>query len=115
MKLEHKLTIPKTDIDDYTRGEQKLMGLMAAVRGAYDTDYIGMEKAITVRMNCVVAPKVDAMAELSGLSKNLIINDLIELGLRVLEENLSEEDYKLYSATESKKMQEWMTPYLEDK
>ena len=45
------------------------MALMAAVEGNYKTDYLGMEKAITIRLNVLNAPKVEALAELSGKQK----------------------------------------------
>ena len=43
-----------------------------------------MEKAITIRLNVLNAPKVEALAELSGLSKNLLINDLLTVAFGVL-------------------------------
>lgn len=109
MKINHNIETPKYDFDDYTRGEQKLMMLMGAVKGTYETDYMGMEKPITIRADVINAPKIDALAELSGLSKNLVINDLLELAFHVLEENLKEEDAKRFSQMESKKMEEWMS------
>ena len=111
MKINHNIETPKYDFDDYTRGEQKLMMLMGAVQGTYETDYMGMEKPITIRANAIVAPKIDALAELSGLSKNLVINDLLELAFHVLEENLKEEDAKRFTQMESQKMEDWMSQY----
>jgi hypothetical protein len=111
MKINKYIEIPKTDLDDFTQGEQKLMMLMGAVQGTYQTDYMGMEKAITIRANVVNAPKIDALAEMSGLSKNLVINDLLELAFYVLQDNLKEEDAERFSKLESQKMEEWMSQY----
>ena len=111
MRINHNIETPKYDFDDYTRSEQKLMALMSGVQGNYQTDYMGMEKPITIRANVINAPKIDALAELSGLSKNLVINDLLELAFHVLEENLKEEDAKRFSQMESDKMEEWMSQY----
>lgn len=111
MKLKHTVEIPKYDFDDYSSGEQKLMMLMGAVQGTYKTDYMGMEKPITIRTNAINTPKIEALADLSGLSKNLVINDLLELAFHVLEENLKEEDAKLFFKMESEKMEEWVSQY----
>lgn len=111
MKLLHTIETPKYDLDDYSRGEQKLIALMAGVQGNYQTDYMGMEKPITIRTNVINTPKVETLVELSGLSKNLVINDLLELAFHVLEENLKDEDAARFSQIESKKMEEWMTQY----
>ena len=40
MKIDYELREPKTDIDDFTQTEQKIMALMAAVEGNYKTDYL---------------------------------------------------------------------------
>lgn len=111
MKLQRYTKSPKVDLDDYTRAEQKLLMLMAGVRGEYKTDYFGMEKAITVRLNCNNAPAVDALAELSNLSKNLVINDLLDLAFGVLEENLSPEDKQKFITTLNRKHGEWLDDY----
>ena len=111
MKIDKYIKTPKTDLDDFTKGEQKLMALMAGVQGNYETDYMGMEKAITIRANVINAPKIDALAELSGLSKNLVINDLLELAFYVLQDNLKEEDAQKFLELESQKMEEWMSQY----
>lgn len=111
MKIDKYIKTPKTDLDDFTKGEQKLMALMAGVQGNYETDYMGMEKAITIRANVINAPKIDALAELSGLSKNLIINDLLELAFYVLQDNLKEEDAQKFLELESQKMEEWISQY----
>lgn len=111
MKINKFIEIPKTDLDDYTKGEQKLMALMAGVQGNYQTDYMGMEKAITIRANVVNTPKIDALAELSGLSKNLVINDLLELAFYVLEENLKDEDLERFKNAEGKYMRDWVEQY----
>lgn len=108
MKIDHNIQTSKQDFDDYTRAEQKLIMLMGAVKGTYETDYFGMEKAITVRANVINAPKIDALAELSGLSKNIVINDLLELAFGVLQENLKDEDAQKFTELERKKMEEWM-------
>ena len=87
------------------------MALMSGVQGNYQTDYMGMVKPITIRANVINAPKIDALAELSGLSKNLIINDLLELAFYVLEDNLKEEDAQKFFELEAQKMKEWISQY----
>ena len=111
MKIDYELREPKTDIDDFTQTEQKIMALMSAVEGKYHTDYLGMEKAITIRLNLLNAPKVEALAELSKLSKNLLINDLISVAFGVLEENLSEESHKKFTDMVNQKYQSWIGDY----
>lgn len=107
MKIDKYIQIPKTDFDDFTQGEQKLMALMSGVQGNYETDYMGMEKAITIRTNAINTPKIEALAQLSGLSKNLVINDLLELAFYVLQDNLKGEDADRFSKLESLKMEDW--------
>jgi hypothetical protein len=87
------------------------MALMAAVEGNYKTDYLGMEKAITIRLNVLNAPKVEALAELSGLSKNLLINDLLTVAFGVLEENLSDNSHEKFIDAVSQKYQSWIGDY----
>lgn len=113
MKINHNIETPKYEFDDYSRAEQKLMMLMGGVRGTYNTDYFGMEKAISIRTNAINTPKIDALSELSGLSKNIVVNDLLELAFHVLQENLNEEDSKRFSEVESKKMEDWLAQYQE--
>lgn len=111
MKIERFSKIPKQDLDDYTPAEQELLALMGGVRGSYKTDYNGMEKPLSIRLDCVNNPKVEAYAELSGLSKNLVVNRFLTLGFHVLFENLSDEDLELFVKTESRKMAEWSKEY----
>ena len=111
MKIDYELREPKTDIDDFAQTEQKIMALMAAVEGNYKTDYLGMEKAITIRLNVLNAPKVEALAELSGLSKNLLINDLLTVAFGVLEENLSDNSHEKFIDAVSQKYQSWIGDY----
>lgn len=111
MKINHNIEVPKYEFDDYTRAEQKLMMLMGGVRGTYKTDYFGMEKAISIRTNAINTPKIEALAELSSLSKNIVVNDLLELAFHVLEENLNDEDAKKFSQMEYQKMEDWVSQY----
>ena len=84
---------------------------MAAVEGNYKTDYLGMEKAITIRLNVLNAPKVEALAELSSLSKNLLINDLLTVAFGVLEENLSDKSHEKFIDAVNQKYQSWIGDY----
>lgn len=111
MKIDYELREPKTDINDFTQTEQKIMALMAAVEGNYKTDYLGMEKAITIRLNVLNAPKVEALAELSSLSKNLLINDLLTVAFGVLEENLSDNSHEKFIDAVNQKYQSWIGDY----
>lgn len=108
MKIEHLHKVPKQDLDDYTEAEQDLLMLMSGLRQRYKTDYVGMEKAITVRLDCSNTPRVEAYAQLSGLSKNLVINRFLNLGFQVMIENLSDDDLELFTDLSNTKMQEWM-------
>lgn len=108
MKIENFHKVPKQDLDDYTESEQNLLMLMGGLRKTYKTDYAGIEKAISVRLDCVNNPNVEAYAELSGLSKNLVINQFLQLAFNVFLENLSDEDYKLFMEMNSQKFSEWL-------
>lgn len=108
MKLENFHKVPKQDLDDYTKSEQDLLMLMGGLRKNYKTDYVGVEKAISVRLDCLNAPMVEAYAELSGLSKNLVINQFLQMAFNVFLENLSDEDYKLFMEMNSQKCSEWL-------
>ena len=70
-----------------------------------------MENAITIRLNVLNAPKVEALADLSKLSKNLLINDLLTVAFGVLEENLNDESRKKFIDTVSQKYQSWIGDY----
>lgn len=115
MKLETYIKQPKVDLDDYTEAEQQLLKLMAGVRGQLSTDYWGMEKAITVRLNIKNVPEVEALSDLANLSKNIVINEVLELGFRVLSENLNDEDKKKYFAKVREKHDDWLSNYRTQK
>lgn len=111
MKIENFHKIPKQDLDDYTKAEQNLLMLMGGLRGKYKTDYRGMEKALSVRLDVINAPMVEAYSELSGLSKNLVINQFLRMAFDVMLENLSEEDYQMFIAKNNEKLTEWVGEY----
>lgn len=111
MKIENFQKIPKQDLDDYTQAEQKLLMLMGGLRGKYKTDYMGLEKALSIRLDAVNAPMVETYAELSGLSKNLVINQFLRLAFDVLLENLSNEDHEIFVRKNNEKLEEWLSEY----
>lgn len=99
------------EYDDFLPHEQSLLHLMACVNGNYKSDYIGMEKSHSIRFTGDTYPKVKALAEMSGNSVNIIVNDLVKLAYGVVMENLPEKDgEKLYSE-ECRIRGEWLNEY----
>lgn len=99
------------DFDDRKRYEQKMLMLIGGVNGNYKTDYMGMERALSVRLNCLTYPKVKALSNLSGNSMNLVINDLIEVAYGVMIENMSDSDSDKLYAEERRVTKDWMDEY----
>lgn len=92
--------------------EQRLMMLIGGINGNYKSDYMGMEKAMSVRLNANNYPRVKALSDLSGNSMNLVINDLIEVAYGVIMENASEESGDKLFETECSVRDEWTKEYI---
>lgn len=99
------------DFDDRPEYEQRLMMLIGGITGNYKTDYMGMEKAMSVRFNASNYPKVKALSDLSGNSINLVVNDLIEVAYGVIMENASDESGEQLFRTECSIREEWANEY----
>lgn len=95
------------EFDERPSHEQRLMMLVGCINGSYKTDYMGMERAISIRLNYANYPRVKALADLSGNSMNLIINDLVEVAYGVIMENASETDGNKLFQTECLIREEW--------
>lgn len=92
--------------------EQRLMMLIGGINGNYKSDYMGMEKAMSVRLNASNYPRVKALSDLSGNSMNLVINDLIDVAYGVIMENASEESGDKLFETECSVRDEWTKEYI---
>lgn len=103
------------EFDERAPHEQRLMMLIGGINGNYKSDYMGMEKAMSVRLNANNYPRVKALADLSGNSMNLVINDLIEVAYGVIMENASEESSDKLFETECSVRSEWTTDYVANK
>lgn len=92
--------------------EQRLMMLIGGITGNYKSDYMGMEKAMSVRLNANNYPRVKALADLSGNSMNLVINDLIEVAYGAIMENAKEENSETLFNAECLIREEWTNEHL---
>ena len=92
--------------------EQRLMMLIGGITGNYKSDYMGMEKAMSVRLNANNYPRVKALADLSGNSMNLVINDLIEVAYGAIMENAKEENSDTLFNAECLIREEWTNDHL---
>lgn len=100
------------DFEERAPHEQRLMMLIGGINGNYKSDYMGMEKAMSVRLNANNYPRVKALSDLSGNSMNLVINDLIEVAYGVIMENASEESGDKLFETECSVRDEWTKEYI---
>lgn len=98
--------------DERPQHEQRLMMLIGGITGNYKSDYHGMEKAMSVRLNANNYPRVKALADLSGNSMNLVINDLIEVAYGVIMENATEESSDKLFETECLVREDWTNESL---
>lgn len=99
------------EFDDRPAYEQRLMMLIGGVSGKYKTEYVGMERAMSIRLNAKSYPMVKALSNLSDNSMNTVINDLIEVAFGVMVENMKESDSDVLFEEQSKVMAEWMDEY----
>lgn len=65
--------------------EQSLLKLIASVNGKCDMDAMGIEKACSIRFG---------IADLSGNSLNIVVNELVQVALGTLITNMSDEETK---------------------
>ena len=66
-----KLDFP--EYEDAKPHEQSLMHLMSCVNGKYESDYMGLQKAQSIRFTYDTYPKVKALADMSGNSLNIVL------------------------------------------
>lgn len=97
--------------DERPPHEQRLMMLIGGINGNYKSDYMGMERAMSVRLNYANYPRVKALADLSGNSMNLVINDLIEVAYGSIMENATEESSDKLFQAECLIREEWSNEY----
>lgn len=100
------------EFDERAPHEKRLMMLIGGITGNYKSDYFGMEKAMSVRLNSSNYPRVKALADLSGNSMNLVINDLIDVAYGVVMENASEESSDKLFETECSIREDWTKEYI---
>ena len=74
--------------------EQSLLKLIASVNGKCDMDAMGIEKACSIRFGTTTYPKIKAIADLSGNSLNIVVNELVQVALGTLITNMSDEETK---------------------
>lgn len=100
------------EFDERAPHEQRLLMLVSGINGKYKSDYMGMEKAMSVRLNANNYPRVKALSDLSGNSMNLVINDLIDVAYGVVMENASEESSDKLFETECSIREDWTKEYI---
>lgn len=74
--------------------ERSLHSLIASVNGKCEMDAKGIEKACSIRFGHTTYPKIQAIADLSGNSLNIIVNELAQVALGTLIANMSDEEIK---------------------
>ena len=89
------------DSDEVT----KLDILMAMIEGSGDVEYQGAVKTVSVRMELFELANVDALAQLAGKSRNVMINRLIEAALEMVWSTASKATQKQISAARKEHMQ----------
>ena len=99
------------DYDDFLHHEQSLLHLMSCVNGKYKSDYWGVQKTQSIRFTTDTYPKIKALADMSGNSINVIVNDLVKLAYGVVIENLGEKDSDTLFAEECRIRKELLDDY----
>ena len=100
------------DFDALPPHEQSLLKLISSVNGTCEMDAMGIEKACSIRFGTATYPKIKAIADLSGNSMNLVINDLIEVAYGVIMENATEESSDKLFETECLVREDWTNESL---
>ena len=94
--------------DELPEHKKRLVTFVDSLRGDCDFSYLGMEKAMSIRLDASNYPKVKAMANISNNSLNVIINDLLGIALGYVNENLSDEDSAKLNNEQSIVWAEWL-------
>lgn len=109
------MKIPRQDSDgkhvlfnQLSDNDKRLMTFIDSLSGDFDTSYIGMEKAMSIRLNASNYPTVKAMAHISNNSLNAIVNDLLEVALGYIVENMNEKDLSKLKNEQSIVWAEWL-------
>ena len=95
--------------------ERSLHNLIASVNGKCDMDAMGIEKACSIRFGTTTYPKIKAIADLSGNSLNIVVNELVQVALGTLIANMSDEEIKTLIDTSSVIEQEMFAKAMESK
>ena len=95
--------------------ERSLQNLIASVNGTCDMDSMGIEKACSIRFGTATYPRIKAIADLSGNSLNIVVNELVQVALGTLIENMSDEEIKTLIDTSSVIEQEMFAKATEGK
>lgn len=82
------------DFDALPPHEQSLLKLISSVNGTCEMDAMGIEKACSIRFGTATYPKIKAIADLSGNSLNIIVNELVQVAIGTLISNMNEEEVK---------------------
>ena len=82
------------DFDALPPHEQSLLKLISSVNGTCEMDAMGIEKACSIRFGTDNYPKIKAIADLSGNSLNIIVNELVQVAIGTLISNMNEEEIK---------------------
>ena len=82
------------DFDALPPHEQSLLNLISSVNGTCEMDAMGIEKACSIRFGTATYPKIKAIADLSGNSLNIIVNELVQVAIGTLISNMNEEEIK---------------------
>lgn len=82
------------DFDALPPHEQSLLKLISSVNGTCEMDAMGIEKACSIRFGTATYPKIKAIADLSGNSLNIIVNELVQVAIGTLISNMNEEEIK---------------------
>jgi hypothetical protein len=78
--------------DDITN----LQELVALVKRNGTTDYVGMHQQVPFRIQFHYFPKVEALVKMSGISRNLLLNQLLAVALDAFESSLDEKTKQEY-------------------
>lgn len=95
--------------------ERSLQNLIASVNGTCDMDAMGIEKACSIRFGTATYPKIKAIADLSGNSLNIVVNELVQVALGTLIANMSDEEIKTLIDASSVVEQEMFAKAMESK
>lgn len=81
--------------DDITN----LQELVSLVKRQGISDYVGVHQQVPFRIQFHHFPKVEALTKMSGISRNLLLNQLLAVALDAVEESLDHETLDRYKRT----------------